>query len=204
MANGEQPRRISLIGAESSGKTTLACALADRLPGLWVPELLREFCDLHGRPPRGDEQGLLMSAQIAREAQMQAVAHRQGLGFVVCDSSPLATALYSAELFGDVSLLEEAIEHQRGYALTLFTAIDIPWQADGIQRDGPQARERFDTRLRARARCARTCLQADRRRSARTRRGRARRARCAGLRRWASHIIVPRHARGPVQIRAHS
>jgi nicotinamide riboside kinase len=147
MANGDQPRRISLIGAESSGKTTLACALADRLPGLWVPELLREFCDLHGRPPRGDEQSLLMSAQIAREAQMQALAHRQGLGFVVCDSSPLATALYSAELYGDASLLEDAIEHQRGYALTLVTAIDIPWQADGIQRDGPQARKRFDTRL---------------------------------------------------------
>jgi nicotinamide riboside kinase len=147
MSNGDEPRRISLIGAESSGKTTLARALADRLPGLWVPELLREFCDLHGRPPRSDEQSLLMRAQIAREAQVQALAGRQGFGFVVCDSSPLATALYSAELFGDASLVDEATEHQRGYALTLFTAIDIPWQADGIQRDGPRAREQFDTRL---------------------------------------------------------
>ncbi len=147
MANGEAPLRISLIGAESSGKTTLARALADRLPGLWVPELLREFCDLHGRPPRGDEQAGLMRAQIAREAQVSALALRQGFEFVVCDSSPLATALYSAELFDDTTLLEEASAYQRGYALTLVTAIDIPWQADGVQRDGPQARARFDARL---------------------------------------------------------
>lgn len=147
MANSDVPRRICLIGAESSGKTTLARALADRLPGLWVPELLREFCELHGRPPRVDEQSLLMRAQIAREEQVQALASRQGFGFVVCDSSPLATALYSAELYRDASLLRAAIEHQRGYALTLVTAIDIPWQADGVQRDGPQARERFDARL---------------------------------------------------------
>ena len=149
MAKAEGPLRISLIGAESSGKTTLARALADRLPGLWVPELLREFCDLHGRPPRADEQVGLMRAQIAREAQVCALALRQGFAFVVCDSSPLATALYSAQLFEDASLLDEASEYQRGYSLTLVTAIDIPWQADGIQRDGPQARARFDARLSA-------------------------------------------------------
>jgi nicotinamide riboside kinase len=147
MANDGEPRRISLIGAECSGKTTLARALADQLPGLWVPELLREFCDLHGRAPRCDEQSGLIRAQIEREKQVQALARRQGFGFIVCDSSPLATALYSAELYDDASLLDEALEHQRSYALTLCTAIDMPWQADGIQRDGPRARESFDARL---------------------------------------------------------
>ena len=39
------PVRIAVIGAECTGKSSLCEALAERLPGLWVPEALREFCD---------------------------------------------------------------------------------------------------------------------------------------------------------------
>jgi nicotinamide riboside kinase len=31
----------------------------------------------------------------------------------------------------------------------LLTGLDLPWVADGIQRDGPQARIAVDSRLRA-------------------------------------------------------
>jgi len=141
------PVRIALLGAECSGKSTLARALADRLPGVRVDELLREFCDRQGRTPAREEQHGLMRSQMERESLALAQARREGAAFVVCDSAPLITALYSVELFGDHSLLEPAFEHQRGYALTLLTAIDLPWEADGIQRDGPLARARFDARL---------------------------------------------------------
>ena len=59
---------IALLGAESTGKTTLAHALAGALaarPSLprapakriaVVAEYLREFCDRHGRTPRREEQ----------------------------------------------------------------------------------------------------------------------------------------------------
>jgi len=89
----------------------------------------------------------LLREQIAREAQAVAQAARDGLAWVLCDSVPLATALYSIELFGDDSLLPEAIAHHQGYALTLWTGLDPVWQADGIQRDGPAAREAFHARL---------------------------------------------------------
>jgi len=147
MKPSDRPLRIGLVGAECTGKTTLACALADALPGLWVPELLREFCDRHGRTPGRDEQSALLREQIAREARVFEQARREGLGFVLCDSTPLVTALYSVEIFGDASLIAQALEHQRGYAATLLAATDLPWQADGIQRDGPLARERFHRRL---------------------------------------------------------
>lgn len=143
-----EPVRIALVGAECSGKTTLGCALARRLPGVWVQELLREFCDRLGRTPTREEQHLLMRGQMEREELALARARREGVAFVVCDSTPLVTALYSVELFGDDSLLERALEHQSGYAATLRTAIDLPWEPDGIQRDGPRARARFDARLR--------------------------------------------------------
>ena len=38
-----EPRLICLIGAECTGKTTLAQALAQQMAGLWVPEYLRQF-----------------------------------------------------------------------------------------------------------------------------------------------------------------
>ena len=142
------PRRIALLGAECTGKTTLAIALAGQLPGLWLPERLREFCDEAGRTPRADEQAGLLAGQVERERQGLALATARGLGWVLSDSTPLATALYSAELFGDESLIAQAIEHQRGYALTLLADIDLPWEPDGIQRDGPQARAAFHSRLR--------------------------------------------------------
>jgi nicotinamide riboside kinase len=43
-------------------------------------------------------------------------------------------------MFDDSSLYSSAEHAQRGHALTLLTALDIPWVAD-VQRDGPQVRE---------------------------------------------------------------
>src|ERR1035437_2749974 len=41
-------RLICIIGAECTGKTTLARALAEHFDCPWVPEYLRDFCDAHG------------------------------------------------------------------------------------------------------------------------------------------------------------
>ncbi|HWS74096.1 MAG TPA: ATP-binding protein, partial [Quisquiliibacterium sp.] len=142
------PRTIALVGAECTGKTTLAVALADELAGLWLPEALREFCDREGRTPRPGEQVMLMREQMEREARALERAAREGVEWVICDSTPLVTALYSVMLFGDHSLLVEGVAHQRRHALTLLADTDLPWVADGIQRDGPQARDRFHGLLR--------------------------------------------------------
>lgn len=144
--------RIAIVGAESTGKTTLAAALAAALAeatGLrtaWVPEALREWCEHKGRTPRAHEQ-----AAIAREQQARigaAAAPEAGCAVVVCDTTPLMTAVYSRYLFGDDSLLAEAAALHRSCASTLLTATDLPWVADGLQRDGPQVREPVDALLR--------------------------------------------------------
>lgn len=142
-----EPLRVALIGAECTGKTSLAISLARELPGLWLPERLREWCDESGRTPAAHEQAGLMRAQLEREAEGQQRAAREGLRWLISDSTPLVTALYSAELFGDPSLLPEALAHQRRYDLTLLLEIDLPWVADGILRDGPQVRAAFHARL---------------------------------------------------------
>jgi nicotinamide riboside kinase len=141
------PLRVAVIGAECTGKTTLCQALAQDAAGIWIPELLREFVETSGRVPSPSEQPLLIEEQVRREHKALAEAARRGATRVLIDSTPLVTALYSAMYYEDRTLLALASAHQRRYDITLVTATDLPWEADGIQRDGPAARERFHALL---------------------------------------------------------
>lgn len=142
--------KIAIVGAESTGKSVLAAALAGALAeatglsALAVPEWLRLWCEREGRTPRADEQ-----ATIARETQARIDAAAAAHDIVVCDTTALMTAVYSDLLFDDRSLQALAVAHQRTMALTLLTALDLPWVADGHQRDGPHVRGPVDARVRA-------------------------------------------------------
>jgi nicotinamide riboside kinase len=140
---------IALLGAESTGKTTLAHALHATLAAqvrsaVVVPEYLREFCDEYRRTPRRDEQ-----AGIAAEQTRRIDAAARSHALVIADTSALMIAVYSDHVFGDTSLYPGAEAAQHAFDLTLVTALDLPWQADGLQRDGPHVREPVDARLRA-------------------------------------------------------
>jgi nicotinamide riboside kinase len=131
---------ICIIGAESTGKTTLAQLLAERFTSPWVPEYLRRFCDERERTPLQQEQTLIMEMQVANETRSVRDADRSHAPFVFCDTSPLLTAVYSKYVFFDTSLIERAVQLHHRYTLTLLLDIDIEWVADGVQRDGPHVR----------------------------------------------------------------
>jgi len=140
--------KIAILGAECTGKTQLAQALAQQLsqdhPGtVWIPEYLREWCAANGRTPRVDEQ-----AAIAQEQMARVLAH-PAAPLLLTDTTPLLTAVYSEVLFGDCSLYATALQQQRIFGLTLLAGLDLPWVADGIQRDGTAMRLVVDSRLRA-------------------------------------------------------
>jgi nicotinamide riboside kinase len=135
---GQQPQLICLLGAECTGKTTLARALANHYGGLVVPEYLRQFCDAHQRTPAQYEQVGVLEQQVALEQRALAQAQAQGIGHVFCDTSALATAIYSTFYFADTRLQVRALALQARYALTLLLAPDLPWVSDGIQRASRQ------------------------------------------------------------------
>ncbi len=58
-------------------------------------------------------------------------------------------AVYSDLVFADAGLYASALAAQRRYDLTLVTALDLPWRADGLQRDGAHVRAPVDALLRA-------------------------------------------------------
>lgn len=140
---------IAVLGAESTGKTTLAAALASRLAAdtgqrvAWVPELLRDWCAHTGRTPLVHEQAFILRAQHER-IQQAADSH----DVVVCDTTALMTAVYSRFVFGDRSLEARAVALHRHMTISLLTALDLPWVADGLQREGPHVQEPVDTMLR--------------------------------------------------------
>ena len=143
---------IALLGTESTGKTLLAQAMADELAAsgrraVVVAEWLREWCEREGRTPRPDEQLAIAETQAARVNK--AVEASNAPAYVIADTTPLMTALYSDWLFQDTSLYAMALAHQRSFTHTLVTGLDLPWVADGLQRDGPHVREPIDALLRA-------------------------------------------------------
>jgi nicotinamide riboside kinase len=140
---------IALLGAESTGKSDLAVALVDALiaegrSAVVVSEYLREFCDAHARTPLQSEQAHI--AQVQTERIQQAA---EEFDIVVADTTALMTAVYSEFVFADKSLYATALQAHQACAITLLTALDFPWQADGLQRDGPHVREPVDALLRA-------------------------------------------------------
>lgn len=135
------PSLICVIGAECTGKTTLCQALAETLNGLWVAEELRLFCDREGRTPHRHEQLGLLEAQAQQESAALGRAAHLHCNYVFCDTAPLLTAIYSEFVFGDRSLYARAYALHARYAQTLVLEPDIPWLADGLQRDGAHVRE---------------------------------------------------------------
>ena len=141
---------FAIVGAESTGKSTLAEALASRLAQAtgwrctWVPEYLREWCEREGRTPAAHEQDAI-AAEQARQIELAAARH----DIVIADTTPVMTAIYHRQVFGDASMVAAAIQWQRRCTLTLLTALDLPWLADGHIRDGEHVREPVDAMVRA-------------------------------------------------------
>ncbi len=140
--------KIALLGAESTGKTTLSLQMARHLGDRGhrvavVGEVLREWCAREGRTPRPEEQ-----LPIAQEQERRVDEAAAGADIVITDTTALMVAVYSAMLFKDGSLGQFAQERQRSYDLTLLTGLDIEWVADGLQRDGPHVRGPVDAQVR--------------------------------------------------------
>ncbi|MDP2371205.1 AAA family ATPase [Rhodoferax sp.] len=141
--------KIAIVGAESTGKTRLALELTTHFQAngqntQMIEEFLREWCEREQRTPQACEQRLIAQEQARR---INACANAPGT-YTVADTTPLMIAVYSDLLFGDLSLYAFALQHQRDYDLTLLTGLDLPWVADGLQRDGPHVRPGVDRLVR--------------------------------------------------------
>ncbi len=123
--------RIALLGGESSGKTTLAAALAARFGTGWVPEYGRELWEKCGGMLEEQDMPGIVRVQLEREQRAALSANR----YLFCDSTPLTTLFYSEEMFGhaDPDVVAAALRHD--YIHTILCAPDFPFAQDGTRRD---------------------------------------------------------------------
>lgn len=123
-------KKICLLGAESSGKTTLAEALARHLHTLWVPEYGRDlWVEKDGQLVFEDMQAIAVK-QLAHEEQLRPQANQ----WLVCDTSPMTTLLYSLAMFQQAS---DALQDMANtpYDFIILCDIDIPLIQDGTRQD---------------------------------------------------------------------
>jgi len=136
---GWYAKRVVLVGAESTGKTTLAERLAQRLATSWVPEYGREFTLV--KYGRGDTEWRSSEfVEIAAEQQRQEnAAARAANRVLVCDTNAFATALWHRRYMGAHDAETGAIAARDRCDLYLLTGDEIPFAQDGI-RDGEAIR----------------------------------------------------------------
>lgn len=130
--------RIAILGGESSGKTTLAAALADALGTVWVPEYGRTLTEQIGGTDKLRYNDMLKIAetQVRHEREFAKGSSK----FLVCDTTPLVTHWYSKELFQRVSPKLRELSN-RPYSYHFLCASDIPFEQDGT-RESPEFRDR--------------------------------------------------------------
>jgi NadR type nicotinamide-nucleotide adenylyltransferase len=137
-------RRVVIVGAESTGTTTLAADLAERIGTIWVPEYGRQFSVEHGLEHHWTTEDFTVIAR--QQAAAEDAAARRAPAVLVCDTDVLATSVWHERYMGRRSPVVEAMAASRLPHLYILTANDIAFVHDGL-RDGEHLRgwmtERF-------------------------------------------------------------
>lgn len=142
--------RVVLIGAESTGKTTLAAALARRFETTWVPEYGREYWQRKLAAPGAFETTWTTDefVHIAAEQQRRENAAARDCGRVlICDTNATAAGTWHERYLGHRSGDVDAIGARDVADLYLLCGVSgAPFVQDGW-RDGESIRAAMHARF---------------------------------------------------------
>jgi len=139
-------RRVCLVGAESTGKTTLAQQLAAHYQTVWVPEYGREYSERKFATQAGGRGDKWLTEEFSHIARIQCAreneAARRANKILICDTDAFVTAVWHRRYLHARSPEVEAIvaAHRRRPDLYLLPDVDTPFVQDGT-RDGEMIRE---------------------------------------------------------------
>ncbi|MFE9932699.1 AAA family ATPase [Streptomyces sp. NPDC005533] len=160
-------RRVVVLGAESTGTTTLSRALADhyrRRGGVWaktgwVAEYGRAYSEQKLAQARAADPAASWADVSFTSEEFPVIARRQdadeeraarlGSPVLFCDTDSFATGIWHERYLGGRNPEVERIAARRRRDLYLLTDhADVPFEDDGL-RDGPQLRPWMTERFRA-------------------------------------------------------
>jgi HTH-type transcriptional regulator, transcriptional repressor of NAD biosynthesis genes len=128
-AMGDDVLRVCLLGAESTGKTTLAAALAGVYGTVWNPEYGRVYTEVGrspGAPWRSEEFEHIARVHCWYEDFLAALADR----VLFCDTDAFTTAVFHEAYLGEPARGFDDLVARR-YDLYLVCGLDVPFEHDG-------------------------------------------------------------------------
>jgi len=135
--------RVAITGPESTGKTTLAKAISEKLNGEYIPEFAREYlAELKGKYKQSDLNEIARR-QLGSLLNSSARLRISDTDFIVLD-------IWSNEKYGSTSSYIEDLIINKYFDLHILCTPDIPWEEDPL-RENPNDRDRlfdlYKTRL---------------------------------------------------------
>jgi NadR type nicotinamide-nucleotide adenylyltransferase len=124
-----QPKRILILGPESTGKSTLAEDLATYFGEPWVPEFAREYLEKIDRPYQFEDLVEIGKGQVLLEDELA----RKAKKFLFCDTDLRVIHIWSEHRFGKTDPWVLAEIQRRKYELILLTDTDLPWEPDPLR-----------------------------------------------------------------------
>jgi NadR type nicotinamide-nucleotide adenylyltransferase len=138
-----QTKRVVLMGPESTGKSSLAKALAETFNTVYVEEYMRTYLEKKWR----EEDKLCEIEDIQPIVEGQTMCENKTIKkaneLIFCDTNALQNLIYAKEYYPNYrnSFVENCANSHR-YDLYLLCDIDVPWE-DDMLRDKPLEREKM-------------------------------------------------------------
>lgn len=125
----QKPKRILILGPESTGKSTLAEDLATYYGEPWVPEFAREYLEKIDRPYEYGDLVEIGKGQVQAEDNLALKAQK----FLFVDTDLRVIHIWSEHRFAQTDPWVMDQLAKRTYDLILLTDTDLPWTPDPLR-----------------------------------------------------------------------
>ena len=128
-----QLKKIVVIGPESTGKSSLAAALATHFRTSWVPEYAREYLLANGVSYTYEDLLTIARGQLALEESLTAAVSATGRDLLFVDTDMYVMKVWSEFVFDRCeSWILDQIATRR-YDAYLLCRTDLPWVKDELR-----------------------------------------------------------------------
>lgn len=135
----QKTKIIAITGAESTGKSTLAKALAQHYNIPFVPEFARSYVEELHRSYTYDDVILIAQKQVEQYNEMVS----KQVPLIILDTWLLITKIWLDVVYGKVpDWIDNKIKETRIDAF-LVCDTDLPWVADSVRENGGTNREKL-------------------------------------------------------------
>lgn len=133
--------KIAIVGPESTGKSTLAQALAAYYNEPWVPEVARNYVANLNRPYHLKDISIMAEMQLKAEEDLMPKAKK----YLFCDTTLLVHKIWAGFVFKEVPKDIITLYQPHNYQLHLLCNIDLPWEFDPLREHPHHRKELFDS-----------------------------------------------------------